>query len=265
VGGQGERALNAFLRAEWLAGLADSVLSRDVPLERFIDDHERNLAGIAEAAGVAAPDLRTDEDAAGEIERRIRDLVARNADLDASLRAEEAISEQLGAQVTSLETALNDSERRYTESRSALLERQRRDDRLRETSALFLPEEGEVSLSGNELILRLHGLTFRSGSDEVDDSMRPLLTKVERVLLDFSDAIIRIEGHTDSQGNPDRNRALSQSRAIAIREYLLSRVPISSSRMEAMGHGEDRPIARNDTEAGRARNRRIEIILTLPG
>ncbi|MFV1986102.1 MAG: OmpA family protein [Gemmatimonadota bacterium] len=265
VGRDGERALDAFRRAGWLAALADSVISRAISLETFVNDHERDLALLAEAAGVEPPDLRTREGSAtAAIERAIRDVLARNADLDDALRAERATTGQLSGQVASLEEALTDSERRYSDSRASLLARQRQDDRLRETSALFSPEEGEIFLSGDDLVLRLYGLTFASGSDEVDDSMAPLLTKVERVLLEFSDATIRVEGHTDSQGNADRNRALSQSRAIAIRDYLLSRVPISSSRMEATGHGEDRPIARNDTEEGRARNRRIEIILTLP-
>jgi outer membrane protein OmpA-like peptidoglycan-associated protein len=261
----GDRAMRAFRRAAWVAALSDSVRNRTLSLERLIDAHEADLARLADAAGVPMPDLqREDDTTAEELDRAIRDLLDRNADLAATLRAEQATSAQLSDQVASLELALTDSERRYSESRAALLDRQARDARLRETSALFTEDEGEVFLSGDDLVLRLHGLTFESGSDEVDESMEPLLAKVQRVLIDYSDATIRIEGHTDSQGNPDRNRTLSQSRAVAIREYLLGRLPISSSRVEAVGHGEDRPIARNDTEAGRARNRRIEIILTVP-
>ena len=262
----GDRAASAFRRAAWIAALADSVRSRAIPLERLVNAHERDLARLAEAAGIAPPDLRAEGAGATEpIERAVRDLLARNASLEADLRAERETAARLEERVGSLEDALTETERRFTDARDELLARQRRDDRLRETSALFAPEEAEVSVTGNLMTLRLYGLTFESGSDEVEESMEPLLTKVERVLLEFPEATIRIEGHTDSQGNPDRNRALSQSRAIAIREYLLSRLPISSSRMEAFGHGEDRPIARNDTEEGRARNRRIEVILTLPG
>lgn len=265
VGRDGDRATRAFRRAAWIAALSDSVRSRTLSIERLIDAHEGDLARLADAAGVPMPDLQDEDDStADELERTIRDLLDRNADLEATLRAERATTAQLSDQVASLELALTDSERRYSESRAALLDRQARDARLRETSALFTEEEGEVFLSGDDLVLRLHGLTFESGSDAVEESMEPLLAKVQRVLLDYSDAAIRIEGHTDSQGNPDRNRTLSQSRAVAIREYLLGRLPISSSRVQAVGHGEDRPIARNDTEAGRARNRRIEIILTVP-
>ena len=63
--------------------------------------------------------------------------------------------------------------------------------------------------------------------------------------------------------NADANRALSQRRAIAIRDYLLESLPISADRLEATGYGEDRPIATNETEEGRTRNRRIEIVLAL--
>ena len=204
VGRDGDRAARGFRRAAWIAALADSVRNRTVSVERFVGAHEADLAVLAGAAGLAAPDLQDPADrTADDLERAIRDLLNRNADLEASLRAERATTAQLTDQVASLERALTDSERRYTESRAALLDRQARDARLRETSALFTPEEGEVFLSGDDLVLRLHGLTFRSGSDEVDESMEPLLAKVQRVLLDYSDAMIRIEGAHRLPGQPE--------------------------------------------------------------
>jgi outer membrane protein OmpA-like peptidoglycan-associated protein len=121
-----------------------------------------------------------------------------------------------------------------------------------------------VLLSGNEILLRLFGLTFESGSDEILPEHDVLLTKVQRAVQAFEGTSLRIEGHTDGRGSPAANRTLSQRRAIAVRDYLLSRLPISASRVAATGFGADRPIANNDTEAGRARNRRIEIVMTLP-
>jgi OOP family OmpA-OmpF porin len=58
---------------------------------------------------------------------------------------------------------------------------------------------------------------------------------------------------------------LSARRAIAVREYVLANMAISSDRIRALGYGESRPIARNDTAAGRARNRRIDVVLELSG
>jgi len=263
---RGKEATRVFRRAAWIAGLAEGVRTREISVEQLVNDHETDLARLASTAGIDGPDLQDPDDATvDELERTIRDLLAARATLTADLAQERGKSRQLGDQVSSLETALTDSERRFTDARAQLLSRQAQDNRLRETQALFTSEEGEVFLSGDDLVLRLHGLTFESGSDEIVPAMEPLLTKVERVLTDFPNASIRIEGHTDSQGNPNANRALSQRRAIAIREYLLSHLPISSSRVAATGFGEDRPIARNDTEEGRARNRRIEITLTLSG
>jgi len=261
----GKDAVRAFHRAAWIAGLTTGVRTRTVSLEQLVNDHEADLARLAAAAGVEGPDLQDPDDTTVErVESAIRDLLAANAKLTAELEAAGENTRQLSDQVSSLETALTDSERRFTDARTRLLAREARDNRLRETRALFTPEEGEVFLRGEDLVLRLYGLTFESGSADIDPAMEPLLTKVERVLTDFTDAAIRIEGHTDSRGNENANRALSQRRAIAVREYLLSRLPISSSRVQATGFGEDRPIAPNDTEAGRARNRRIEITLMLP-
>ncbi|MEW5855663.1 MAG: OmpA family protein, partial [Myxococcota bacterium] len=71
---------------------------------------------------------------------------------------------------------------------------------------------------------------------------------------------IRIEGHTDNTGAADYNQQLSQARAEAVREYLISN-GVAESRVEAVGYGDARPLAPNTTEAGRARNRRVEFVI----
>ncbi|MEK6254657.1 MAG: OmpA family protein, partial [Gemmatimonadales bacterium] len=131
--------------------------------------------------------------------------------------------------------------------------------------AIFTPLEGEVLRSEDRLILRLAGLTFPSGSDELRPDNFALLTKVQRVVREFPEARIVVEGHTDSQGNESMNQSLSRRRAIAVREYLLSNIAMSADRITAVGYGESRPVAPNNTEAGRTRNRRIEITLTFDG
>jgi outer membrane protein OmpA-like peptidoglycan-associated protein len=66
-------------------------------------------------------------------------------------------------------------------------------------------------------------------------------------------------------GNDAANQALSQRRAIAVRDYLLSNVAMSADRITAVGYGKNRPIAPNDTAAGRARNRRIDVTIDASG
>ncbi|WP_419857302.1 OmpA family protein [Candidatus Palauibacter irciniicola] len=260
----GEAAFAAFSRAHRIAALFDSVRRRQVTVERLLDGHEADLARLAEAADVEP--LRSD---AGETTARIEGAISRlradNERLGAELADERARTSELGSRLASLEDRLAEFERRFTGARDELLAVREREARLREVQGLFTPSEGEVLLTGDRLVLRLFGLTFEPARAEIDEALYPLLTKVQRVITTFPGATLRIEGHTDAQGGTRGNQALSQRRAIAVREHLLARVPIPSSRVEAAGLGEERPIASNETEEGRARNRRIEIVLTLPG
>ena len=72
---------------------------------------------------------------------------------------------------------------------------------------------------------------------------------------------VRIEGHTDNKGDPLRNLKLSQSRAEAVVKYLVGK-GIAADRLDAAGFGEQRPLADNKTEDGRAQNRRVDITVS---
>ena len=70
-----------------------------------------------------------------------------------------------------------------------------------------------------------------------------------------------IEGHTDSFGGDDANQKLSQTRAESVQQYMINAMRIPTYRLIATGYGETRPIASNETESGRQRNRRIDIVI----
>lgn len=89
----------------------------------------------------------------------------------------------------------------------------------------------------------------------------PLLNEVAQALKDHGTIAVRIEGHTDSRGNDAYNLRLSQGRASSVRTYLVGR-GVPPERMEAIGYGETKPIAANQTRAGRAQNRRVEFFIT---
>jgi outer membrane protein OmpA-like peptidoglycan-associated protein len=260
----GAQAASAYRRAARMADVSDSVTRREVAVERLIRAHEADLLRLAAILGLE-PDLGrgipgTTETVAAEISR----LIAERDRLQQERDAARLRGEDLSGQVESLEQELRNVERREAEILARLREREAHEQKLREIRALFTPEQAEVLVSGDELTLRLLQLTFESGSDEILEEHHSTLTSVQRVLMQFPGAPARIEGHTDARGNAEANRSLSQRRAIAIRDYLLANLPISSDRLEATGYGEERPIAREDTEEGRARNRRIEIVLTIP-
>jgi outer membrane protein OmpA-like peptidoglycan-associated protein len=103
----------------------------------------------------------------------------------------------------------------------------------------------------------VEGVNFLSGkADITDDSFANLMTVV-RTMQEYPEVSFKIVGHTDDQGRRDANQTLSEARAKAVMDFLISR-GISPSRLEYEGRGPDQPIASNKTAAGRAKNRRIE-------
>lgn len=107
--------------------------------------------------------------------------------------------------------------------------------------------------------LVLDGILFETGSATLEAESGPRLDRVVEYMTHIPSARIRIAGHTDNVGNAARNLELSQERADAVRNYLVGH-GIDGSRVEAVGYGDTQPVASNDAEEGRARNRRIEAI-----
>ncbi|MGB3542171.1 OmpA family protein [Rubrivirga sp.] len=103
------------------------------------------------------------------------------------------------------------------------------------------------------------GILFESGSARITGSSSTELSQLLAALEGNPGLRIRIEGHTDSSGGASTNQRLSQQRAQAVADWLAGR-GISSSRLQAVGMGEDQPVASNDTASGREQNRRVEIV-----
>jgi OOP family OmpA-OmpF porin len=103
-------------------------------------------------------------------------------------------------------------------------------------------------------------IVFEPGSVEITEEAGEILDRMAEILPDCLHVPMEIGGHTDSQGREEMNLGLSQSRADAVLNGLLARGVLVSN-LTARGYGETRPIADNDTEEGRERNRRIEFRL----
>jgi outer membrane protein OmpA-like peptidoglycan-associated protein len=104
-------------------------------------------------------------------------------------------------------------------------------------------------------------LEFAPNTADLTSASVALLSEVATALRDNPTIKIRIEGHTDSSGEPATNMILSKRRADAVRDYLAGQ-KIDGWRMESVGFGDERPIDTNRTEEGRAHNRRIELVVT---
>ena len=127
----------------------------------------------------------------------------------------------------------------------------------------FTRDEAEVKKQGNTIIIRLRGLDFANSQVALKASNFPLLGKIKKVIKDFDKSSIVLEGHSDSIGNIAVNKMLSQKRAEAVKEYLLSVDAIAAKKIKAIGSGERDPLATNNTEKGRAQNRRVDVLIQL--
>lgn len=106
------------------------------------------------------------------------------------------------------------------------------------------------------LVINLE-ILFDSAKSEVKDQYLPQVKKLADALTQYQNTVVTIEGHTDSQGADAFNKALSQSRADAVKASLVEKFGIAADRVTAIGYGEAQPIADNATAAGRAQNRRV--------
>ena len=114
---------------------------------------------------------------------------------------------------------------------------------------------------GIKVTLNENMVKFAFDSSDLTATAKTNLDKLATILVNNPDTNINIYGHTDSKGTDVYNQALSERRANAVRNYLTGK-GIASSRMFAKGMGEAEPIATNDTDAGRAENRRVEFAIT---
>ncbi len=113
----------------------------------------------------------------------------------------------------------------------------------------------------NQLKLNIPSdISFDTGRTEIKPNLQPILNQFAQGLSSQPNTEIRIVGHTDSTGSDAVNNPLSVNRAASARDYLVAH-GVDSRRIQIDGRGEREPIADNATEAGRAKNRRIEIFL----
>ena len=109
-------------------------------------------------------------------------------------------------------------------------------------------------------VVSLSGVAFQSGQSDLSTEAKYVLAKLTGVLLVFPEMKLAVEGHTDSTGSEEVNTKLSVSRAKSVSTFI-NEMGVELSRMTDAGFGPDQPIAPNDTPGGRAKNRRVDIVM----
>lgn len=247
--------------AIYLAEVVRTIGDKRMTIEDLILDWEKPLIAIAGAADVV-PDLaQGPAELNTELTTLVADLVSRNQAMERDLEQTTTRVAELQEEIRLLDEELGGA----SAERQALMQRLERQARVREqfvqVERMFTREEAQVIRNGDDITLRLVGLSFASGSADVAASNYPLLEKVERAIDVFPRSELIIEGHTDSYGSDETNLALSQERAESVMQYMVLTMRIPTSRLTAVGYGETQPVANNETAEGRARNRRIDVVI----
>lgn len=127
-----------------------------------------------------------------------------------------------------------------------------------------LEHVAEVKKTENGLLVQMkNDILFDTNSDGVKAEGETELGKVGDILAKYGDDRVKIEGHTDSQGDAKHNQALSERRANAVKTVLVAR-GVKESQIIVTGYGESKPVAENSTADGRAKNRRVELHIDVP-
>lgn len=118
-------------------------------------------------------------------------------------------------------------------------------------SAMFetLNRDGHIALYIN----------FDTGKSIIRDESKPIIDQIVEMLKTNPDLKLNVEGHTDNVGNPASNQTLSEARAKSVVSAIVAQ-GISADRLSHVGFGQDKPVADNNTEEGRAKNRRVELV-----
>jgi outer membrane protein OmpA-like peptidoglycan-associated protein len=234
--------------AERKAQLAASEADRHAAQQRIESADQRYIAVQQELRREARDDLSATQEQLRNVRERLANL-------------KDTASER-GQQLRATAAELEARERQLQDAREKRLEAERR---LADAKAR-LEEVASFKQEPERMVITLDGaVLFRTGQSQLIPTARVKLDRVADMLkAQEHDGPVIIEGHTDSVGSDESNLQLSQARANSVREYLLTR-GVDPARLQAIGRGEEHPIASNDDPDGRANNRRVQIIIPNPG
>jgi len=238
------------LHAIYVSRLERQMRADETSLEQILFGWEESLRGLANMVDTPIYFDDGESSAVTAIGGRIEELKNQNQQLGDDLRDRDAQLLAMGADVANLQRIKEVADRQ---------ERQR--EQVQAVENLFEPSQAVVLRQGDSIIIRMIGLNFDSGQAVLKPEHYRLLGILESAINRFPESSIVIEGHTDSFGSDALNQELSQQRADAVQDYLLRNSPISPGSITALGYGETRPVANNETAEGRRSNRRIDVVI----
>jgi outer membrane protein OmpA-like peptidoglycan-associated protein len=231
-------------------------------------DAQAQAQQAAEQARQSAEQARMDQQrrAQAEADR----LAAERAKRDAELATAQAVQDRAAADaaraaaLAQQQAAQNEAERARLAAQQADQARQMAENeksQLRERLRQQLNTILETRESARGLIVNISDVLFDFNKYTLKPGAREKMAKVSGILLAYPGLKIQVEGHTDSIGTEEYNQRLSEQRAETVRDYLVAQ-GVPDMTVSAVGFGKSRPVASNDSDAGRQQNRRVELVVS---
>jgi outer membrane protein OmpA-like peptidoglycan-associated protein len=213
------------------------------------------------------------EDARVSTLRKIQEEKERQQQLAVQQSQQEAEQAQMVAQQQALQRAQADAQAAQAEAAAAnaraaqaaaehnAQKATNQTEEMRERLRAQLSQVLQTQETARGLIVNMSDVLFDTGQYTLKPDAREKLAKVSGILLAYPDLKVQVEGYTDTVGSDEYNLTLSQHRADAVRDYLVSQ-GVNAANTTAVGYGKTRPIADNATAAGRAQNRRVNLVVS---
>jgi outer membrane protein OmpA-like peptidoglycan-associated protein len=175
---------------------------------------------------------------------------AERTKMDAELAAQRAASDKEAVETANLQA-----------KKAAAEQSEREKQELRNKLVVQLNSILQTKDSARGLIVNMSDVLFDTGQYSLKPGAREKLAKISGIVLAYPSLALEVEGHTDSVGSDSLNLLLSDNRANSVRDFLIGQ-GIAATSIGSHGYGESRPVATNDTAAGRQQNRRVELVVS---
>lgn len=252
---QGEEALAAGEEPGTVEHFAYLAMRRT---EAAVESGKIAAADVAVAAAGAQRERILAELRTREAEGQRRQAQVSLAEAEAARGQAESARRQAEAARGQAEAERKQAEQQLAEAQAARAASQAVDERSRKLAAQL--EEMKAKKTERGMVLTLGDVLFDSGRADMKAGALRTLGLLAAFLKENPERDVAIEGHTDSVGSAEYNQALSERRALTVKNALLER-GIAANRVTASGFGPTRPLVGNDTPVGRQQNRRVEIVL----
>jgi outer membrane protein OmpA-like peptidoglycan-associated protein len=239
---------------------AEAKRQADVSAQQARDEQERRARAESEQRAAEKAKAEAQQAAAmASRERAAADAARQQADAARMAALQQQQSAQAEAERAKLAAQQSDMQRQQAEAARAQAENEKTAlrDRLRQQLNMIL----ETRESARGLIVNISDVLFDFNKYTLKPGAREKMAKVSGILLAYPGLKIQVEGHTDSIGSDEYNMKLSQQRADAVREYLVSQ-GVPGQTVVSKGLGKADSVASNDTAAGRQQNRRVEMVVS---